>query len=253
MDFSALRESGLTEGEVKVYTALLKIGPSTSGPIIQESRISRSIIYNILEKLIEKGLVSYVFKDKTKYFQAGDPELLKEYIEERINSLNKNKLDMNSVIPYLLSLKNSANKTMVQVYEGMKGMQMTHEHSYQKLKKGDEYYYLGIFSFQEEKYHLYWQRDHLRRVKAGINCRLLFNYDTDLKVLHNRNSYKGCDARYMPPNIKTPAWIGGYKDTTVICLQADKTIAIEIVNQGIADSFKAYFEAFWALSKKIKK
>ncbi len=253
MDFSSLKEIGLTEGEIKVYLALLKLGVSTSGPIIEESRVSRSIIYSILEKLIQKGLVSYIYKDKTKHFQASNPESLKDYADERIKLLGKSKIELHNILPHLLSLKNSAKESSVQVYEGSKGLQVAHEHTYSKLKKGDEYYYLGIFSFQEEKYHLYWQRDHLRRIKAGINCRLLFNYDTDAKTLRNRNSFSGCDARYMPTGIKTPAWIGGYKDVAFIGLQAEKPIVIEIVNQDIADSFKAYFESFWALSRPFKK
>ena len=51
MEISLLKEVGLTEGEAKVYLALLELGASTSGPIVKKSRVSRSIIYNILEKL----------------------------------------------------------------------------------------------------------------------------------------------------------------------------------------------------------
>ncbi|MEK6908853.1 MAG: helix-turn-helix domain-containing protein [Nanoarchaeota archaeon] len=252
MDLSTLREAGLTNGEIKVYTSLLKLGSVTSGPLIKESHISRSIIYEILNKLIEKGLVSYVIKDKTKHYQASDPKAIEGYIEERIKSLNKNKSEIEGILPYLLSLKNSAKGSTVQAYEGFKGIQIAHENLYERLKKGDEYYYLGIFSFQKEEQHSYWQRDHLRRIKAGIKCRLLFNNDTDKSVLKNRNGYKGCEARYMPSDIKTPAWVGGYKDVTFIGLQTDEPIAIEIVNQPIADSFKAYFEEFWKKSKKFK-
>ena len=59
---------GLTQREVKVYLALLKLGESTTGKIIQESGISSGKIYEILEKLIGKGLASYTIKEKTKYF-----------------------------------------------------------------------------------------------------------------------------------------------------------------------------------------
>ena len=43
-----------------------------------------------------------------------------------------------------------------------------------------------------------------------------------------------------------------YKDTTVIILQHPTAIAVEIVNQEIADSFQAYFEEFWRKSKSFK-
>ena len=60
-----IREAGLTEGESKVYLALLKLDSSTSGPIIEESGVANSIIYRILDSLSEKGLVSYIIKEKT--------------------------------------------------------------------------------------------------------------------------------------------------------------------------------------------
>lgn len=70
--------------------------------------------------------------------------------------------------------------------------------------------------------------------------------------MNNRNSYKDSEARYMPFPVKTPAWIMGYKDVTVIGLQSNEGMAIEIINQEIADSFREYFEAFWKISKPLK-
>ena len=249
MEYESLKEAGLTEGEVKVYVALLKIGSQTSGKIVEESGVSKSIIYHILKKLIDKGLVSYIIKDKTKHFQADDPTHLKDYLEEREKDLEKTKKDVDNILPKLLSLKQVTKESTAQIYEGFKGIQTAHEHTYSKLKKGEEYFYLGIFPEQQEKYHLYWERDHRKRAKAGINCKLLFNQRTDPKILKNRNKFKGCDARYMPMDIKTPAWFMGYKDTVVIGLQ-ETEFAIEIVNQKIADSFKAYFDYLWKIVKK---
>ncbi len=98
---------------------------------------------------------------------------------------------------------------------------------------------------------MYWKRDHARRQKTGIKAQILFNTDANPKILEQRNSYKGCDARYMPIDIQTPAMIFCYKDTTCITIQHPVIITIEIVNQQIADSFKAYFDAFWKESKKF--
>ncbi|MBI5391034.1 hypothetical protein HZB02_06100 [Candidatus Woesearchaeota archaeon] len=104
----------------------------------------------------------------------------------------------------------------------------------------------------EEEQHLYWQRDHLRRIKAGIGVKLLFNQDADRKILQNRNSYKGSEARYMPTSIKTPAYFQVFKDVTQIFLQYPTGIGIEIINPQIADSFKAYFDVFWKESKTFR-
>ena len=68
MDIQLLRKVGLTDGESKVYLALLELGSSTTGPIVKEADIAKSIVYQILDRLIQKGLVSYIVKEKTKYF-----------------------------------------------------------------------------------------------------------------------------------------------------------------------------------------
>lgn len=249
MDISAFKESGLTEGEIKVYTALLELGSSTTGPIVDKSGVSRSIIYQILEKLMEKGLVSYITKDKTRYFQAGDPNKIVEYIEERQKALLKNKAKIEKMLPELLLKKSMAKESEVNVYIGLKGLMTSHEHIYNKLKTGDEYCYLGIPAHQPESHHSYWRKDHARREKAGIIGKLLFNQGTDEEVLKNRNSFKGCDARYMSTDINTPASFLIYKDVCVIQLQEPSVVCIEIINQGIAGSFKAYFDEFWKRSE----
>jgi len=56
MDHSQLKAIGLTEGEIRVYLALLDSGLTTTGIVIKQSNITGSKVYNILDRLIEKGL-----------------------------------------------------------------------------------------------------------------------------------------------------------------------------------------------------
>lgn len=249
---TSIKEAGLTDGEGKVYLALLKLGSTTSGPIIEESGVANSIIYRLLDSLIEKGLASYIIKEKTKYFQACEPKKIIEYLEERKQKIEDNKDNINKLLPQLLAMGMNNEETSVQVYEGFRGIQTAYEHWYNKLKKGEEVLAWGVYPQQSEKYHIYWQKDHLKRKKYGIKTRILFNQGTDKEILKNRNSYWGADARYMPVGMKTPAWFMTYANVTVIFLQHNKEIAVEIINKDIAESFKAYFDNLWEGSKKFK-
>lgn len=56
----------------------------------------------------------------------------------------------------------------------------------------------------------------------------------------------------MPSDIKTPAYFMIYKDTVMIAIANENPIAIEITSRDIADSFMAYFNEFWKLSKPFK-
>ena len=226
----------------------------TAYAVAKETGIHRSTTYDVLDRLIQKGLVSFIIKEKIKYFQANEPTKISEYLEQKEKEIQKNKENIDKLIPLLIKQRGAGKDTsVVQVYEGFKGVTAAHEHLFERLKKGEEFYCFGIPSFQEEKYHDYWQKDHLKRIKAGITCKLLFNKETPKKVLKNRNSFKGCDSRYMPAGIETPAWMMTYKNIALIILQSEKGMSIEIINDEIAKSFKSYFDALWKLSKPFKK
>ena len=71
---------GLTKGEIKVYFALLEIGSSTTGEVIKKAKVSRSKVYEMLDRLIDRGLVSFVIRENTKYFEAADPDHILHYV-----------------------------------------------------------------------------------------------------------------------------------------------------------------------------
>lgn len=80
---------------------------------------------------------------------------------------------------------------------------------------------------------------------------MLFDQGTDPEILRNRNSFAYSDSRYMPVGVKTPAWILIYKNVTVIFVQ-QKHLAIELINEEVAQTFKAYFDAYWKDSKPFE-
>jgi len=248
MDTKILEEVGLTPGEIKTYLALLKIGLSSTGPIAKESQVSRSKLYSILDKLEKKGMSSHVVKKGVIYFQAAEPVRIKEYLskkEQKIKQLGK---EFDKFLPQLTSFEKES-KQKVSLYQGLKGLITVHEYMYLKLKKGGTYYSIGIPSTQPEPHHLFWKRDHIRRSQAGIKAKLLFNKDVKRSVLNNRNTYKGCEARYIPLDLKTPSYFEMYADTVMIVIPSKDPITIEIVSKEISKSFMVYFNEFWRASK----
>ena len=253
MNTKILIEIGLTVGEIKTYLSLLKLGSTSTGPLAKESQVSRSKLYSILDKLEKKGLVSHNEKNGVAYFQAVEPSKIKDYLNDKEKSIEKIKVEFEAFLPELEKLYQSVGEVQkVKIYQGIKGLITAHEHTYLKLKRGEEYYYLGIPEYQPETHHLYWQRDHLRRAKEGIKCKLLFNKSTSREILQNRKKFKLCDARFMPTDIKTPAYFLIYKDTVMIAIPSENPLAIEITSQEVADSFVAYFKEFWKRSKPLK-
>src|SRR3989344_6274974 len=89
MDLKLLQEIGLTNSETTVYSTLLKLGSIKVGDLMKKLTLHRSRVYEAINRLIEKGLVSYVIKNNVKFFQASDPERLLSYIEEQKEKLNE--------------------------------------------------------------------------------------------------------------------------------------------------------------------
>ncbi len=75
-------ELGLTSNEGKVYSILVKHGKLGAGDASRESGVSYSKIYNVLDSLINKGLVK-VIPEKSKKFIPTDPRYLLELVDQK--------------------------------------------------------------------------------------------------------------------------------------------------------------------------
>ena len=83
MDITILEDLGLTSGEIKVYMALLELGNSTAGPLLEKSGLQNSVVHRALNTLIEKGLISFITEGKRKIYQATDPENFYTFIDDK--------------------------------------------------------------------------------------------------------------------------------------------------------------------------
>jgi len=248
-----LKKAGLTDGEARVYLAVTELGESSVGKIVEKSKVTKSIIYQILEKLTDKGLISFFYKEKTKHFQAEPPTNLLEFLEQQKNTIDETEKEVKEIIPKLLMQRATAKHSIVTVYEGFKGLMTAYKKRFDVLKEGEEYINWGLPATQPKHHHIYWERDHKERVKRKIKAKLLYNHNVPDETLKGRNSFKYIDARRMPLDVEAPSWIMVYKDIVVMAIpQGIHPITIEIHNPEIANSFTKYFEWFWKKSKSFK-
>ena len=71
MEIKKILESlELTKNEIKIYLEVLNLGKTKANKIAETTLLHTSKIYESLQRLIEKGLVSYVIENKIKYFQT---------------------------------------------------------------------------------------------------------------------------------------------------------------------------------------
>lgn len=98
-----------SENESKVYLSLYKMWNSVAWTIVKDTELPRSTVYQVLDKLIEKGLAFKIDKKNILNFMAEEPEkILSNLIEEERNIERKKKI-FNSLAPELVKYKNPSN------------------------------------------------------------------------------------------------------------------------------------------------
>lgn len=249
MNEKILFELGFTPGEVKVYLSLLKLGNVTSGPIIKSSGISKSNVYEILDKLIKKGIVSEIKDENMKKFQATNPEKLLDIYNEKQNKLNSVKKALDQTIPELKTIYNSIKeKQEVTVFKGDKGLKSVFQGMINLLEKDDE---LIVFVAVEppEFFKPFLIELENERIKKKIINKIIFNKNVPRTYINLSKKRKYTQAKTIFPEFDTPAVFNLYKNKTAILLWSKNPIAIVIENEEITKSFKKYFDVLWKIAK----
>ena len=244
-----LKEIGLTESEIKVYLSLLELGSSTAGPIIDKSKISSSKIYEVLERLMQKGLISYIIKSKTKYFDAEPPKRIKQYLKEKQKQLEDQEKALNKIIPELeLKRKLAQEKNEASVFKGLKAIKNFYLNILTELKSKEEYYVLGA-NYGDYCFVItsFFENYHKQRVKKGIKLKMLANKDAKATIVPSckRNS----QIKFLPKDLMTNMMTIFYKNKAFICFLTKEPTGFLIENQEVVEGFKTYFKTFWKVAK----
>ena len=236
MDTKILTELGLTSGEIKVYLALIGLGETTTGPIVQESGVSISKVYTILERLARKGLASHIVHGATKYFAAATPDRLLDYLKEKEAQLEAQEQLLKQFIPILKAKQGTVvTQETAQVYDGLRGIQTARERTLNIMKKGDQMWIIGIARTPYDRLTAYFSEYHSRRIKKGIKCRYLYNEYARKPFGEHSAKYSLSEVRYLPRGMITHAWMEIYADTVTIGINHKKSFSIVIQNQDVAD------------------
>lgn len=248
MNEKLLEEIGLTKGEIVVYLALLKIGETTTGNIIEEAQISSGKIYEILDKLIRKGLVSYIIKEKTKHFTASSPNRILDFMSEKEKELKRKEEELRKELPFLLDLQ-KAKKTDYEtnLFKGFKGIRTAIFEALENLTPEDEVLAMGIISSKSETYNILWQGWHKKRIQRRIICKAIFS-DKDTEYYKAFKKMKYIEIKVLDGI--TPSAIDIMGDKVLIFTYGEEPSCLSINNKEIAKSFTTFFKTMWKIAKK---
>ncbi|HIH19551.1 TPA: TrmB family transcriptional regulator [Candidatus Micrarchaeota archaeon] len=82
---------GFSDGEGRVYEAILHSENATLQSIHEATGIERRNVYDIINKLISKGLVAYLTENGHKIYRTTDPKNILSFFEEEGKEIENKK------------------------------------------------------------------------------------------------------------------------------------------------------------------
>ncbi len=243
-ELDVLEEFGLSEAEAKVYLTLLETGSTLAGLIIKKTSLHRGTTYQILQRLIGKGLVSYVIKSGKRYFEAADPNILLDLLKDKEENLKE-------ILPLLQAKKETGKlKQEVAVYSGVKGIKTIMDKMLEELKPNGKYYDFGVSGLFKDVVGSYWDFWQKKKKKYKIKSYVIFNSELKKKNPQLLKNYFG-ETKFHPKEYNSSTDTMIYKDTIILFIwTANPPIAVVIKNRENAESYKKQFELMWKLAKK---
>ncbi|MFC1697178.1 TrmB family transcriptional regulator [Nanoarchaeota archaeon] len=251
MELKRLKNIGLTEGEIKVYEALLVLGESTKTKLVKEAGIAPSNLYDIANRLIEKGIISKVVKNGVAHFSPVNPKHILDFLDEKEKEIEDERNIVNSILPTLLArFQESKEKVNVEVFQGWNGMKTVFDDLIEQCKKGDKNYVFGASKGESDKKgDIFFLKYSRMREKKGIFTKIIFNHD--MKERKERINFflqsKMYDVKFLQQT--TPTEIMVYKDVTAIIILTKEPLVIRITGKEASYSFKQYFNSIWDIAK----
>ncbi len=231
-----LKEAGLSDKEILVYLALIKKGPSTANELSKDTKLHRTTVYDFLEKLQDKLLVTAFEEYNTKHFEASNPQRFLDIMDEKQEMLK-------DILPTLQQLKLTEKEDLkVEILRGKEGFISLWKDI---LRNNEDYLVLGS---ADEKYAVMLgetaDRFFKKEILKGMKTKVLIH-----KQKSRTFQYQHLEYRYLPKGfpILTSAIIYGDK-VGIHLFEPFSTILIH--NKSFAESYRNYFKLLWNGSSK---
>lgn len=236
---------GLERREIRIYRALLELGPSAIRSIAEKAGINRGTTYDCLKQMQHKGIVTYLPKGKRRLFSAREPDILLQLAEERRESLNSaiNQLKTR-VIPDMHHLMPDFNTANVSYYEGDSGIEFVLRDILSTVARQDEKRY-SVFSSKPIREHLYrpFPNFTAQRIQKGIAVDVIAigdgGEDAELSARKWIKTEGRVDAAYIavyPP-----------KCAIISLASANYPTAVVIESKEVAAAQQIIFNTLWGL------
>ncbi len=240
-----LKNFGLGDKEIAVYTTLIELGPSPVRVLAQKSKVNRGTTYDILRSLMEQGLITYYNTETHQHFAAESPEKLVSALEDRQRQIGKLQEEIKENLPELKTMfEREGGRPQVRLYEGVKGIRQILEDVLTAMSAAKEkkYFVYSSLSLRDDVYEA--MPDFTKkRIKLGIAVQTI--------ALGKGGDTAGLDERKwlsISNEVPTRATYDLMYDGKVAHISLDdkgQPMGVVVENQGIYETQVTVFKSLW--------
>lgn len=241
-----LEKLGLTKTEAKIYLLLLRLGQVPATPIIKKAELHRATVYDVLERLMEKGLVSYIIKNSIRYYSTTEPERFEVILEDKEKEIQEQQKSFQEIKKELNTLASLPKEQYpVEVLVGKGGLKTALE---DVLRKKKTFYALGAqgnFQKYVQDYHHIW---HNKLKQLKIQCKMIYA-EKCRKLRTKEFPLPYAKIRFIDKVYDGPMTTHFYDDTVLIVMWAEQPIVIRIKSKELVGHYRGFFELIWKMAK----
>jgi sugar-specific transcriptional regulator TrmB len=245
MEKNDLKKLGLSQSESVLYLALLKLRSSEVQSLIEETGFYKANIYEALEKLCQKGIVSKVIENGKRIYQIQKPESLIDFIRKKKSDLDEQEKIASDLIKEIEKKKINYTQETAMVFRGLAGVKQIYS---EIIANKLDYLVFGSPKESEDIIgDFYWQNLHLKQKASKIKAKMIFHKSLrDWKKVIPKEiiELRFFDEEFEP---LTETTIYGTKVAFVVW--TDNPVITIINNSHLADSYRQIFNLLWKMSK----
>lgn len=210
---------------------------------MDETGFHRNIVYNNLDRLVKRGLATYVEKDGRRVYQAADPSALTEALEERKHEIEEDIATAERLADEIRQTKTREEQsTETQAYEGRLAIK-----SYLKTKVDDDVDVMGApLRSVDVLGDTFWKNYNAKLKHRSTQVRLLLNPGLDGEAQRIENDH--VTIRFLPERLQPNTEIRIYDEDIAQILWQPEPILIAVTSDTAVASHRDYFEYFWQRS-----
>jgi len=251
---TTIENAGLSEKAAAVYFALLELGGAFPSQIAKHTKLKRSTVYEVLDDLAIKGLISELKKRNKYFYSIENPKRLVHFSERSISKAEENFQKLQEFLPSLEGMyAGVTNKPKVSYFEGTDGVMEIYADHISGKQKYEMVGFVNIAELMqflpEKKY-----RDYVRvKEKIGITSRGILP-DTSEDRAYEKDIYSVASKKILPkvrfiPKKEFP-WKGDItiystNKVSIITFDEQKVSGMIIESQTIHNMMRMIFELSW--------